>query len=125
MEIVQIEGIGAEMKAIDAGTPLWDKQQIKLALILRCRWDGAVGKGLVSKLLLPFLCERHENNNLFDDNDKHFRNTLVEITLDHWHCAKHRIQWHEKHYWIHQVLQYETVRHLYAKNLRCHSVTAI
>jgi hypothetical protein len=85
MKIAQIEG--AETKAIDDGTPLWDKQQLELALILRYRWDRAVGKGLISKLLLPFLCERHENDNLFDD--KHLRNTLVEITLDHWHCAKH------------------------------------
>jgi hypothetical protein len=96
MEIAQIEGIGAETKAIDEGAPLWDKQQLELALILRCQWDGAVGKGLVSKLLLPFLCERHEKDNLFDD--MHLRNTLVETTLDHWHTAKHRNQWHEKHY---------------------------
>jgi hypothetical protein len=55
MDIAQLEGIGAETKAIEDGTPLWDKQQLELALILRCQWDGAVGKGLVSKLRLPFL----------------------------------------------------------------------
>jgi hypothetical protein len=126
MEIAQIEGIGAETKAVDEGTPLWDKQQLELALILRCRWDGAVGKGLVSKLLLPFLCERHEKDDLFDD--KHLRNTLVEITLDHTGIVlniafsgmrntigcKHRRRRSGS-------AKCCNTRHLYARSLRCHS----